>query len=293
MAEVTPAQLYEEFFVPAMFGPCTRELLDHVPPRLGDRVLDVACGTGVVARTVAPIVGEAGQVTALDLRPGMLAVAAALPPPPGAPVEWVQGDALALDFEDEAFDLVLCQQGIQFFPDRPAALVEMRRVLAADGRLGVAVWQGLDRNEFFGAMADVEAPHLAGVGMTYEELAQPFLFGDVESLERLLVDAGFADVRVEPRSFEGRFPADGFVEKVEFAYSAVIPEFADDPDAFREFVEAVDRDLEDHLARHRDGDEIVFPLHLNVASGRGAERRPATLSTRPGGPMQGGGFEPP
>jgi ubiquinone/menaquinone biosynthesis C-methylase UbiE len=266
MAQVSPAQVYEEFFVPAMFGPCTRALLDVVPPRPGDRVLDVACGTGVVARTVAPLVGAGGRVTALDLRPGMIAVAEALPQPSGAAVEWVEGDAQALPFDGGTFDLVLCQQGVQFFPERGTAVAEMRRVLVPGGRAGVAVWQGLDRNEFIAAMTDVEVRHLARVGMSYEDLAQPFLFGDPEWLRRLLADAGFEDVRVEPRSFDARFPAEGFVENLEFAYSAVIPEFSEDPAAFGAFVEAVDRDLQDVLARHREGGEIVFPLHLNVAA---------------------------
>jgi SAM-dependent methyltransferase len=264
---VTPAQAYETFFVPAMFAPCARELLTLLPPQHGERVLDVACGTGVVARTVAPLVGAGGSVTALDLRPGMLAVAAALPPPEGAEVEWVEGDAQALDFPDGSFDLVLCQQGIQFFPDRKAALREMRRVLRPGGRVGLAVWQGFERNEFFGAMTEVEVRHLAQVGMTYEDLAQPFLYGEPEWLRRLVADAGLADVHVETRVFEGRFPADGFVENVEFAYSAVIPEFAEDPAAFRAFVDAVDREMADLVARHCDGDEIAFPLHVNVAAG--------------------------
>jgi ubiquinone/menaquinone biosynthesis C-methylase UbiE len=261
----TPAQVYEEFFVPALFGPCARELLDVAPPRVGDRVLDVACGTGVVARTVAPTVGAEGRVTGLDLRPGMLAVASSLPPPEGAPVEWTEGDAQALAFADGSFDLVLCQQGIQFFPDQAGAASEMRRVLVPGGRVGLAVWQGFDRNEFFGAMTEVEVHHLADVGMSYEELAQPFLYGDPEWLREIAAGAGFDDVRVEPRSFEARFAAEGFVERLELAYSAVIPEFSEDPAAFRAFVEAVDRDMQDVFARHRDGSHIVFPLHLNVA----------------------------
>jgi ubiquinone/menaquinone biosynthesis C-methylase UbiE len=266
----TPAERYEEFIVPGMFGPCTRELLAVVPPRRGEQVLDLACGTGVVARAVAPLVGGEGCVTALDLRPGMLAVASSLPAPDGAPIEWVEGDALALAFEDGSLDLVLCQQGLQFFPDKGKAVSEMRRVLAPGGRVGVAVWQGFDRNEFFGAMTEVELRHLADVGMTYEQLAQPFLFGDPEWLHALVANAGFEAVRVESRTVDARFPADGFVENVEFAYSAVIPEFAEDRSAFAAFVEAVDREMQDLLARHREGDEIVFPLHLNVAAAEAA-----------------------
>jgi ubiquinone/menaquinone biosynthesis C-methylase UbiE len=266
-AAKTPAQAYEEFFVPAIFQPCASALLDITPVKAAERVLDLACGTGVVTRAVAPIAGAAGHVTGLDLRPGMIAVASSMPAPDGAHVEWVEGDALALPFADRSFDVVLCQQGIQFFPDQPRAMREMRRVLAPGGRVGLAVWRALDQNEFFAAMTEVELRHLTAVGMTYEDLAGPFLFGDPEWLQALITDAGFGDVRVEPRAFEARFPAGGFVENVEFAYSAVIPEFAEDPAAFREFVAAVDRDMRDVLTRHRQGDEIVFPMHVNIGRG--------------------------
>jgi SAM-dependent methyltransferase len=262
----TPAQVYEEFFVPAMFAPCARELLALAQPAPGDRALDVACGSGIVARLAAEHVGPGGRVTGLDLRPGMLAVAASLPAPAGAAVEWVEGDALALPFEDGSFDLALCQQGVQFFPDQPLAVREMRRILTPGGRIGIAVWQGLDRMDFLRALTETEARHLSVLGVTYEELAGPFLHGDPDWLRGLVAGAGFDDVGVEPRSFEARFPAAGFVENLEFAYSAVIPEFSEDPAAFGVFVEAVDRDLRDVLDAHRQGDEIVFTLHANIAT---------------------------
>ncbi len=90
----------------------------------------MACGTGIVARYATPLLGAEGSVVALDVSPDMLAVARALPEPAGAAVEWQEGDATSLALPDSAFDLVLCQQGLQFFPDRAAAVREMRRVLA-------------------------------------------------------------------------------------------------------------------------------------------------------------------
>ena len=100
-------------------------LVEVAALRPGERVLDVACGTGVVARLAAQQVGTAGQVTGVDLNAGMLAVARALSPPPGATITWVEGSAVAIDLADVQFDVVLCQQGLQFFPDQPAALWEM------------------------------------------------------------------------------------------------------------------------------------------------------------------------
>jgi SAM-dependent methyltransferase len=263
----TPAEVYEEFFVPGFFAPCAAELLDLLAARTGERVLDVGCGSGIVARTVAPLVGASGGVAAVDIRPGMIAVAASLPAPDGAAIEWREGDALALDYAPASFDLVLCQQGLQYFPDPTKALGEMRRVLRAGGRVGIAVWQGLDRHDFLRALTESEARHLSVVGLTYEDVAAPFLLGDPGWLRDALADAGFEDVRVEQRSFDAGFPTpQTFVENLEFAYSAVIPEFSEDPAAFAAFVKAVETDLADVLASYVDDDEVVFPMHVNLGT---------------------------
>jgi ubiquinone/menaquinone biosynthesis C-methylase UbiE len=114
---LNPAETYEHYLGPTIADPWTRVLLEYAAPQPGERVLDVACGTGSVARHVAPLVGAAGQVVALDISPAMLAVARALPAPAGAPVAWLEGNAIRLDLSENAFELVLCQQGLQFFPD--------------------------------------------------------------------------------------------------------------------------------------------------------------------------------
>ena len=135
----TPAEFYEEFFVPGMFRPLADQLLRIAAPQRGSTVLDLACGTGIVARRAAPRIGDSGRIVALDLRPGMIAAASAIASPEGAVIEWKQGDATALDLPDSTFDLVLCQQGLQFFPDLAQALREVGRVLKArrTGRLCV------------------------------------------------------------------------------------------------------------------------------------------------------------
>ena len=125
---------YERVMVPAVFGPWAKILLDTVALPAGTRVLDVACGTGIVTRLAASQVGSTGRVVGLDINGGMLAVARAQPQPAGAQIEWQQGDATRLPFPDAEFGNVLCQQGLQYMPDRPAALREMKRVLASGGR---------------------------------------------------------------------------------------------------------------------------------------------------------------
>jgi ubiquinone/menaquinone biosynthesis C-methylase UbiE len=116
-------------------------------------VLDVACGTGIVARLAADRVSPGGSVTGLDLNPGMLSVARSFSPTLDVGLEWREGSAMALPFANASFNVVLCQQGLQFFPDRLAALREMHRVLAPNGRLGLSVRRPIQQNPYMAAMA--------------------------------------------------------------------------------------------------------------------------------------------
>lgn len=266
---LTPAEKYEQFFVPAMFGPFARDLVGRAGVRSGQSVLDLACGTGIVARTAAPVVGAAGRVVALDLRPGMLAAARALPAPAGATIEWVEADATDPGLPDAGFDHVICQAGLQFFPDRARALREARRMLKEGGRLTVLVWQGIDRHPVFEAIAESELRHLGGFGVTEEEAIMPFVLGDREALRLLIEEAGFRDVETAEESREASFPdPDNFVRNSEYAYAAVIPEFAADPAAFRRFLDTIEQETREVVEKHRRGDRIVFPMHANIATAR-------------------------
>src|SRR2546423_849388 len=135
------AQLRERYSVRYFIGPWAPGLVAVAALQPGERVLDVACGTGVVTRIAAPAVGSKGQVTGLDINAGMLAVARSLPPPSGASISWVEGNAVAMDFPDASFEVILCQQGLQFFPDQSRALREMHRVLVPGGRVALSVWK--------------------------------------------------------------------------------------------------------------------------------------------------------
>ena len=266
--KVTPAQAYEDYFGPAIFEPPAQVLLEYRPPQLGERVLDLACGTGIVARRVAPMVGVGGRVVGVDINPGMIEVAQAQPAPEGAPIEWRQGDALTLDLPDGAFDVVLLQQGLQFFSDRPAGLRQMRRVLADGGRVVLAVWQGYDRHPLYEALADAEVPYLneLGVNVTRAEVAAPFSLGGADELRTLLTDAGFRDIEIASRSIEARFATpDRFVERMEFAYAAVVPQFVEDPDALAVYLEKIGRETKAIVERYREGDFIVAPMHTHIA----------------------------
>ncbi len=142
----------------------------------GDRVLDVACGTGIVARTAADRVGARGRVTGLDLNEAMLAVARRVRPD----LDWRQGDAVALPFPDGAFDVVLCQSGLMFVPDHTAALREMGRVVTAEGTVGVQVWSAPERQTGFLPLAEAVARHAGPDAVelvsTYFRLGDPAAF---------------------------------------------------------------------------------------------------------------------
>jgi ubiquinone/menaquinone biosynthesis C-methylase UbiE len=182
------AEIYEQYMVPAAFALWATDLLALLALPPGSRVLDVACGTGIVARTAVHHTGATGVVVGLDLHAGMLAVARAQDPT-GA---WVHGSVSALPFTTSAFDVVVCQQGLQFFPDRLTALREMYRVLRPGGRVALAVWGALDHNPGHAALAQGLAHHMGTAVAAV--LHTSFSLGDAEVFQRLLEQAGFRDV---------------------------------------------------------------------------------------------------
>jgi ubiquinone/menaquinone biosynthesis C-methylase UbiE len=262
----TPAETYEYYLGPSLFEPWARVLVERASPRPGERVVDLACGTGIVTRMVAPLVGDSGSVTGVDLSPDMLDVARTHPAHANLDIEWRQGNASELDLPSESADLVLCQQGVQFFPDRDAAAREIHRVLADGGRVVVAVWQSLERHEVFKALFTAEARHL---GLPVAQIATPCAFPERTKLQKLFENAGFTDVKVEQVTRDVRFPAvDEWLELTVRAGAAVIPELAQDGEAFSALLRSVQAEAGDVIDSHRDGDAIVFPMHSNIAVAR-------------------------
>ncbi|MGF1465802.1 MAG: methyltransferase domain-containing protein [Sandaracinaceae bacterium] len=192
------ASVYERFFVPALFGAWAPRVADaaHVGP--GRRVLDVACGTGVLAREAAGRVG-AGSVVGLDVNPGMLEVARSLAPE----VTWTEGRAEELPFPDGSFDAVVSQFGLMFFADRPAALREMWRVLRPGGDLAVAVWASLDVTPGYAAMVQL-LERLFGAPVA-DELRAPYALGDPAALGALVAAGGIEEARIERQEGLARF----------------------------------------------------------------------------------------
>lgn len=184
----TPPENYQRFFVPAIGEPVGIQLIRMTELCRGERVLDVGCGTGIVTRLAAEAVGEGTRVAGLDVNPGMLAVARSAGAYPG--IEWYEADAAAMPLEDGAFDVVLCQMSLQFVPEPGAALREMRRVLARNGRLVLNV-PG-PAAPVFEILADALGRHIGPEAAGF--LQTVFVLNDESELEDLVTDAGFRDV---------------------------------------------------------------------------------------------------
>ncbi len=196
---------YEGFLVPGMFAASAEILLEAVSVGTGDDVLDVACGSGIVSRTASARVGPQGSVVGVDVTPPMLERARSLGAPDGgAAIDYLEGDALELPVDDAAFDVVVCQHGLPFFPDKSRALAEMLRALRPGGRMGVACWEAIERMPARAAQERALREH---VGATEAEaLRMPYSLGP-EAVERLLREIDVEDVSVRvvevPTSFPG------------------------------------------------------------------------------------------
>jgi SAM-dependent methyltransferase len=181
---VAAAELYESKFVPAFFAEWAPRLVDVAEVGPGQAILDVACGTGVVARTAADRLAGAGRIVGVDLNEAMLTVARRVRPD----LEWRRGDAGALPFPDASFDRVLCQMALMFFPDRAGTLREMRRVAAPHGIVALLVPGRLDAQPAYGPFVEM-ATHHAGPDAA-SLLSAYFACGDLAGLTALVESAG-------------------------------------------------------------------------------------------------------
>jgi ubiquinone/menaquinone biosynthesis C-methylase UbiE len=172
-----------------ILAPWTDDLITQAQCRSGDRVLDIACGTGIVANRVNPVSKAECRIVGIDINEGMLNMARR-----NAGIEWHLGSATELPFNDASFDVVLCQQGLQYFPDRPAAMREMARVLSPGGRVSLNVWGALDRQVFYVALIDGIGTFLGAEAKTAFDLA--FSLNTADELRKLAGDAGLRNIHV-------------------------------------------------------------------------------------------------
>lgn len=251
------AGLYEQVLVGPLFEPWVDPLLAQVRLGPGDRLLDVACGTGIVARIARQRLGAAATVVAVNASAQMLAVARRV----GPTIDWREGDAAALPLGDaERFDVLVCQQGFQFFADAPAAARQMHRALVQGGRLGVSTWRPDEESAVLRQLRQIAEEHVGAV------VDRRHALGDPAALEATLRHAGFGDVRSQRWVRTVRFrDGSSFVRLNAMALVGMAsPSPAAGDEARRRLIDAIVRDSADLVRSHTDEAGFAYEVGTNV-----------------------------
>lgn len=261
--EADSAEAYERYLVPVMMARWADLLLDAAAPGPRARVLDVGCGTGIVARRAAARVGAGGRIVGLDLNEGMLAVARAASATVRPAIEWRQGNAAELPFPEGSFDAVLSQQMLQFASDPSAVLREIRRVLSPEGRAAVLVCRPIAHSPDYATLAGLLGRH---AGPEAEAMMRsPFPAWTVDDLRALVAGAGLRDTRVRIDAGSVRYPSAREFLRREAASSPLAGPLAVlGPDER----EALIQELEVSLRSRRDDEGVVLPLEAYVVVAR-------------------------
>lgn len=254
-AALGPAELYERERVPKLFRPIALFFLKHVPLEKGEAVLDIACGTGIVARLASERVGPLGTVVGVDLDADMIRVAQEYTPP-GASLSWHVGSVDAMPFfEDSSFDWVLCQQGFQFFNDKPGSLREVYRVLKPGGKLAMIMARALDKESYPLHWAEIEAITKYAGAKAAEKRKYPIwaFNGSEDELRSLIAGAGFKEINIQ-NGVSTR--ARGFPERIitEERYSDL------DADTRAAVVAYVRKAIQP--LRTKEGTEVPYVFHI-------------------------------
>jgi ubiquinone/menaquinone biosynthesis C-methylase UbiE len=255
----TFTEIYERVLVKPLFRPFAEQLIARVAPNRGDSVIDIACGTGIVARVARERLGPDARIVGVDVAPAMLAVARSV----DQSIDWREGNAVSLPVSgDEHFNVLTCHQGLQFMPDKPAAIREMRRVLAPGGRVAIATWLPL---EDLPGMRELNAVAEKHVGTIVDSRHS---FGDATALKRLLDDGGFKDAKVSTVSHDVQF-ADGplFARLNAMAVIGMSEKGKALSEAERgELAGRIAAESQDAIARATKNGVFTIPLSTNIAT---------------------------
>ncbi len=260
-----PAQMYEEVLVTNLFRPLALEVLNVASPAPGDRVLDVACGTGIMLREAAVRVANLQRLAGVDINPMMIDVGRAVTEQAGIDVEWYEAPAESLPFAESEFSSAYCQQGLQFFPDKVAAMRETQRVLEPGGRAISVIWRQIEDHPFIGALNDVAYEHTG-----HNMLLDPFSFSDEDAIRDVHQQAGFADISIQPVSITYSSPSPKRdLRMMLMGATAAIRSLQELPPEERlELVNQVLDHADPVLDRYRDGDHLITDWHANLVIAR-------------------------
>jgi ubiquinone/menaquinone biosynthesis C-methylase UbiE len=254
------AELYERVLVAHLLEPWAATLVAFAQLDRGQAVIDIACGTGIVARTARKAIGPDAPLVGVDRDPDMLEVARRV----DNTIDWREGQAGALPVRDaESFDVAFCHQGIQFVSDKVSALRAMRRLLRPGGRTAVAVWRSLNENGVFAELAVVAERVIGPID------DQRYGFPDPDALERLFIDGGFRSVDVHAACQRVRFTGDPRQFARLNAMAAVDMSLARTrPEAERARLVSVIADASvNEIKKRVDVDGFSFPTSVNIAIG--------------------------
>ena len=254
-------EIYERVLVGPLFRPFAEQLVSRVALTRGDSVIDVACGTGIVTRIARERLGPEARIVGVDVAQAMLAVARTVDPT----IDWREGNAVSLPvIAREHFTVLTCHQGLQFMPDKPAAIREMRRVLAPGGRVAIATWRSLEE---IPGMRDLNAVVERHVGRIVDSRHS---FGDANALKQLLVDAGFTDVQVGTLAHDVQFADGGLFARLN-AMAAIgmsVQGKAMNEAERGELAGRIATESQDVIAKATKNDMFVLPLTTNVATAK-------------------------
>jgi ubiquinone/menaquinone biosynthesis C-methylase UbiE len=256
-------QLYERETVQTLGQPLAELMFAHMSLHAGERVLDAACGTGIVTRVAVQRYGNLGHVVGVDLNAGMLEVARAHTPAIRVPIEWRQGDVCALPFPDGSFEVVLCQQGLQFVPDPLVALREMRRVLVPGGRLAFTVFSEIPA--YYAALADSLARYVSADAAT--SCLSRYTLREATTVRQLVEGAGFGAIEMRVLEVMRRMPASAASVVEGMARAPYARDVAAVEEAVRQ---AIGQEVSAALHAYRDGDEVVIPHRSHLVQGQAA-----------------------
>jgi ubiquinone/menaquinone biosynthesis C-methylase UbiE len=246
-------KMHEDFLVPAIYAQWAHRVAEIAKIDLGHHVLDVACGTGVLARAALLEAGLTGKVTGLDASEKMLESANKH----SRKIEWRHGDAEALPFEENQFDRVMCQFSLMFIANRVSAIKEMLRVCKPDGLVVVAIWAPMEHSKAYCTLNRLVQKH-AGAHAAFK-LSSPWKLGAPGVMDALLLSSGVNEYECHQRVGLVRFPSiESFIE----SHLRMVGEFHQfDKEAYRQLLIAADSDLHEFLV---PGGQIVAQLDANI-----------------------------
>lgn len=267
------AETYESLKVPSVFRPLAKATLETISLPANANVLDIACGTGVICKLLTEHLPGAGRIVGTDLNPAMIEVARLTMPKSKHRVEWYACDVTELPFENEEFDIAFCQQGLQFFPDKPKALAEIRRALTPQGRFVLTCWRTI--SPLFQAVADSLSKRVSEKAA--KQAIGPFSFRDGDVIASLLAEANFRVMNVSSVTVNRRFESPRSSIRKEMLASPYEQELVEKDD---ETIDAVVADVCSALTEYRRGEILVIPQEAHLFQAETAAKDQENLRGR-------------